>query len=60
MTRFYTMTKNTLKRLSSREHRPLICKRCGNPLEIGQEVVSRCGGRSEVRYHKKCYEELWM
>jgi len=34
----------------------LVCYRCGEPLEVGDEVTVTCTYKK--RYHRACFEEL--
>jgi len=62
----YVLTKATLKWLKSHGFN-CLCKRCRNPLKVGQRVVSRLVSRklktvSVVRrnhYHKDCLESMY-
>ena len=57
----YVLTERTKKRLESLGF-PLTCHRCEKSLGIGDVVVSRTVAPSGKtgRYHKKCYNDLFM
>lgn len=39
----------------------LLCKKCGKPLEVGDVVVSNSKYKCKsLRYHKECYESLFI
>jgi RNase P subunit RPR2 len=39
----------------------LICRRCGQPIISGQEIVNRSqGARSRRLYHAACYDAMFV
>ena len=55
----YLLTENLFKKLSTRCN-PLICYHCKNPLKINDKIVSSAPARPSKRYHKECYEKLFI
>jgi len=54
-----------VKRCLESKHYVLTCTKCGNPLQIGEEIVSKrkTGSRSSSRlkyYHKQCWKTLFQ
>lgn len=56
MSNEYVLTLNIKKILEGRKKR-LFCRDCGEPLEIGETIVSKNNGLDF--YHKECYEALF-
>jgi len=63
MSREFLLTEKLFKALSKRCG-PLVCRsqRCGKPLKPNDKIISTgaTGRRHCTRYHKKCYDELFI
>jgi len=57
--RRYKMTVSTYKRLKA-WGKDLRCRRCGEPIKVGETVISTSHRRCTrlKLYHVKCYEEM--
>jgi len=56
----YVMTRRIMTRIEARNGE-IRCKFCGEPIKVGDIVVSR--SRSKVKskfYHAACYEKLFL
>jgi len=57
--REYVMSEKTYTRLQL-FYGEIYCLRCGKPIQIGDEVVSKNLARRRYKiYHKHCYDELY-
>lgn len=58
----FVLTQRLLKWLKNRDV-SVDCDRCGQPLKVGEKIVSRqagCHNLSTKHYHVSCYEELFV
>jgi hypothetical protein len=53
----YVLTELSYFRLQGFGFR-LTCFKCGKPIEVGDEVVSKA--REKRLYHKECWEKLFI
>jgi len=57
---YYVMRKSVLTGLSTR-HGSIHCRVCGEPIEEGEEVVSKSTSRNNVKLsHRDCWEKLFL
>lgn len=54
----YTVTKGVLHRLETQGYN--ICVRCGKPFKVGDKVISRYRRKHSQRYHKECFEKMFL
>jgi len=56
----YLMRKSVLTGLN-RRHGRIRCKVCCEPIEKGEQVISKAhGGHGVKLYHEGCYESLFL
>jgi len=43
-----------------RKYHEVVCRRCGNPIFVGEKVISVVNTRSLKLYHFDCWEGLFI
>jgi len=55
----FVMSDRSFSRLMRRYHE-VVCRRCGEPIVVGDRVLTRNRGSRSHIYHVRCWDSLFL